>query len=230
MDWFAAKMGINRPEDWYKISGKDFERNYGGTLVTLYNGSPVAVIKAYLPKYRWLEWLFSGVPHGFWLDRKNRVRYMDWLGEQLGYKKPKDWYAVTKREFYTHHGIQFQKHFDGSPLEALRDYLPKYAWKEWLFYRVPSHFWDEAKNRRQYMDWLGKVLGYRRPADWLKVTYDDFVKNKGERLLLRYYSYLELLEEYSPEWCSIAFARVRVPSASFWAMLPCRRIPKLQTR
>jgi hypothetical protein len=64
---------------------------------------------------------------------------------------------------------------------------------------VQSHFWDDPKNRRRYMDWLGKKLGYHRPADWLKVTHDDFAKNNGERLLLRYNAYLELLAEYLPQ-------------------------------
>jgi hypothetical protein len=200
VEWLAAEKGIKCPEDWYKISGKDFEQNCGRAMLALYNSSPVAVVKAYLPGYPWMEWLFSGVPHGFWLDRKNRVRYMDWLGEQLGFKKPEDWYAVINRDFHRRRGYQFLKHFNGSPLDALRDYLPNYEWKEWLFYRVPSHFWDESRNRRRYMDWLGKELGYRRPADWLKARHDDFVKNNGERLLLRYDSYLDLLKEYLPQF------------------------------
>ena len=120
------------------MSGKDFETHKGGSLLLMYNSSPAAAVMAYLPDYPWKEWLFSGVPHGFWDKPNNRRRYMAWLGEQVGIKKPEDWYAVTRAQFFAHAGFQFIKLYNGSPIAALQDYLPKYPWKEWLFYRVPS--------------------------------------------------------------------------------------------
>jgi hypothetical protein len=143
--------------------------------------------------------LFSGVPHGFWEKRENRRRYMAWLGEQLGYKQIEDWYQVTKYEFYDNAGIQFIKRFDGSPIEAVKDYLPQYPWKEWLFARVPSHFWGDAKNRRRYLNWLGEQLGFRQPRDWLRVRHEDFVAHHGSGLLNGRRTYREVLREYLPQ-------------------------------
>ena len=60
------------------------------------------------------------------------------------------------------------------------------------------NFWDDANNRRRYMDWLGEQLGYRRPKDWEQVTHLDFIEHHCGALLNRYSSYLELLQEYLP--------------------------------
>ncbi len=51
---------------------------------------------------------------------------------------------------------------------------------EWvLMRRLPSGFWKDVNNLKQYLKWLGKELGIKRPEDWYKVRHQDFKKNRG---------------------------------------------------
>ncbi|HXT58797.1 MAG TPA: hypothetical protein VN699_09175 [Pirellulales bacterium] len=198
MAWLAKQLNIRRPQDWYRVSNADFEAHKGGAFLLEYNSTISAAIMAYAPRYDWKEWLFSGTPKGFWDSRRNRRRYLEWLGAQLGYKKPDDWYAITQHDFYAHRGIQFLKLYNSSPMAAVRELLPKRAWKEWMFARVPVTFWDDPRNRRRYLRWLGQRLGFKKPADWQRIRRRHFLENCGGGLLAQYASYVDLLKEYLP--------------------------------
>jgi hypothetical protein len=121
------------------------------------------------------------------------------LAEQLGIRAPEGWYAVTWDDFNANAGSQFLKHYNGSPVQAVMAYIPSYPWKQWLFSRVPFHFWDQPGNRRRYMQWLGKQLGFRKAADWRRVRGHHFRENGGAGLVARYGSHLDVLEEHLPE-------------------------------
>ncbi len=43
-------------------------------------------------------WLYGPVPSGFWDLAENRQRYVEWLGEQLGFTKLEDWYRIVRQE------------------------------------------------------------------------------------------------------------------------------------
>ncbi|HVC93275.1 MAG TPA: hypothetical protein VND64_06265 [Pirellulales bacterium] len=198
MSWLGKQLGFRRPEDWYGITTADFQKHKGGAFLLHYDSSAVAAVMAYLPDYGWKEWLFTFTPKDFWSARRNRRRYMDWLAEQLGIRDPEDWYAVTQREFNANAGNQFLKLYNGLPFQAIKAYIPSYPWKEWLFSRVPFHFWHDQENRRRYMRWLGRKLGFRKPADWQAVRLRHFQENCGAGLIARYDSYVDVLEEYLP--------------------------------
>ena len=43
-------------------------------------------------------WLYGPVPPGFWDLAENRLRYVEWLGDQLGFTQLEDWYRVVRQE------------------------------------------------------------------------------------------------------------------------------------
>lgn len=47
--------------------------------------------------YEWLPWKFNTVPKGFWDDKENVKKYMNWLGNQLNVNTMEDWYRVTMK-------------------------------------------------------------------------------------------------------------------------------------
>ncbi len=50
-------------------------------------------------------WVSAGrVPKGFWDNKSNRVAYLRWLGNRLGYREPADWYRVQKSDFEQNFG------------------------------------------------------------------------------------------------------------------------------
>ncbi len=187
MEWLAQIRKFKNPEDWYEVTLEDFHNNNGATLVSNYFGdSPSATVKEYIPDYDWKEWLFGNVPLNFWNNPNNRHRYMEWLGEQLGYKIPEDWYKITAKQVKTNKGRTFLRYYQDSHSAAVMEYFPDYDWKEWLFFNAPLHFWDKPENHHRYMDWLGEKLSYKEPEDWYGITHRDFIENKGSSFLRPY--------------------------------------------
>jgi len=204
VEWLGKQLGFRHPEDWYAITTADFQKHKGGAFLLQYDSSAVAAVMACLPDYPWKAWLFQFTPREYWNVRGNRKKYMAWLAEQLGIRAPEDWYAVTRDDFKANAGDQFLKLYNGSPFHAIRAFIPTYPWKEWLFSRVPFHFWHHPENRRRYLRWLGKKLGFTKPADWRGVRLHHFQENGGAGFIARYNSHLDVLEEYLPgiDWAA----------------------------
>jgi hypothetical protein len=222
MDWLAKRLRIRRPEDWYRVTVDHFTTNSGKGLLAKFRGSPTAAVKAHLPKYAWKEWLFVNAPHGFWENRANRRRYMEWLADKLEICKTEDWYRVTGRAIRRFDGGLLSQLGD-SPIALVKDYLPEYDWKEWLFPTVPNEFWDQPLNRWRYMHWLGQQLGVERPEDWYRITGPMIRRHRGTYVLKRFnYSPTALLKDYWPdyEWKEWLFPNV---PRRFWASPANRR-------
>ena len=55
---------MTSPEDWYKITTKEFTNKGGGSLLQNYNNSlPKTLINVY-KNFSWLPWKFSSTPKG----------------------------------------------------------------------------------------------------------------------------------------------------------------------
>jgi hypothetical protein len=182
--WLGQKLGFRKREDWYRITTGDFKRNSGGGLLNIHwNSSAIGAVKECFFADDWKDWLFGCTPRRFWRDPRNHRRYMKWLGQELGIRRPSDWYAVTNQDFKDHKGGAFLLHYGDTVSTAIMRYLPNYDWKEWMFSRTPKGFWRKRMNRRRYMIWLGKRLGFKHVRDWYSVTGDDFNANYGNQFL-----------------------------------------------
>lgn len=163
-------------------------------------------------------WERGKVPTGFWDHAQNRRKYLRWLGKQLGYDRRDDWYQLTKQDFHANSGGGLLANYYGdSPQMALAELYPKTKWYCWLFRSTPQGYWQDIANRKEYMDWLAKRLGYRTDDDWYKVTRADFHTNFGGGMLANYYgdSVFKALQEYRPKkkWCLWMF---RTAPQGFW--------------
>jgi len=211
MGWLGEQLGFHRPEDWYQLSTAQLIQHHGRPLLLKFRGLPLAIVKDYLPHEPWLEWRFQQVPNGFWDQRANRRRYLNWLGAQLGFHHPEDWYQLSSQHLRRWHGGRLLAKFEGSPLAIVKDYLPRRPWQEWRFASVPNSFWDDSANRRHYLDWLGQHLELRRPEDWYRLGNRDFIRCGGHGLVKRFhYSIPAVLQEHWPEyeWQEWRFASV----------------------
>jgi hypothetical protein len=111
---------------------------------------------------------------------------MKWLAQQLGIRRPSDWYGVTNDDFKENKGGSFLIQYDSTVSAAIMSYLPNYDWKEWMFDRTPKGLWDKMANRRRYMIWLGKKLRLKCMSEWYYVTGHDFNANFGNQFLKLY--------------------------------------------
>ena len=145
------------------------------------------------------------------------------VGQESGIRRPSDWYRVSHQDFVRHSGGGFMLCYDCTASLAIMNHLPNYDWKEWLFEPTPKGFWHKKVNRRRYMTWLGKRLGYKSLGDWYHVTDTDFAANKGKQFLKLYRgSPIKALEDCFPsyKWNEWMFARVPF---GFWDRAENRR-------
>ena len=170
-------------------------------------------------------WLSGRVPDGYWDSRENRVLYIDWLGQHLGFATQDDWYQVCNTDFvHNHGGALLWRVYNSSGHAAMQDYQPQYEWIPWLFAKTPKGVWEEVENRRAYMEWLGGVLQIRTEEDWYQVTKTSFLENRGSGLLRNYYggSILAAVREYRPDYDWRPWLFPKVPNG-FWNLPENRR-------
>jgi hypothetical protein len=190
MDWLGEKYGFVTPEDWYQLQNTHFLTNHGGTLLNrVYDSSVQNALKDYRPGYKWIPWLFSKTPKGFWHQAANRLAYMSWLERRLKIRKDEDWYQVTKETFLENSGAGlFIRHYRGSVLSALTEYKPDVDWKPWLFRSVPNGFWKSEENCCRYFAWLADQLHIDSVSQWRRLSKDDLLKSGGSVLLYTRYA------------------------------------------
>src|SRR6266540_3951192 len=196
-DWLGQQLGYRRPEDWYRLTQDQLIAHGGARPLKPFGDSLLPLLKDYLPEYEWLEWRFRQVPKGFWDKRANRLRYLNWLGQQLGFQRPEDWYQLSTQQLRRWYGRSLLKKFRDPRVAILKEYLPKGDWQEWLFKKSPNGFWRQRANRRRYLDWLGQQLGFRRSADWARLRASDVLRYRGKGMLKQFqFRIAPLVREY----------------------------------
>lgn len=126
--WLGNQLGIKKLHDWYKVSYKDFKNNYGGSMFsTYYNSSVFSVVSECFPFYDWKEWLFNKVASRFWSNKSNINRYMNWLGEKLGFSKVDHWYQICIKDFYRNRGQRLLQIFGDAKSCVMENIV--YDWK-----------------------------------------------------------------------------------------------------
>ncbi|GAK60958.1 hypothetical protein U27_00856 [Candidatus Vecturithrix granuli] len=152
MQWLGKQLGYKTLDDWYNITQKDFELHNGsGFLTHFYRSSPSAAVMKCFPENDWKEWLFASAPKNFWKSPDNRLRYMQWLGKQLNFRKYEDWYEITQKLFESHNGGGFLDYFHASPSAAVIATFPEYKWQ-------PERFAYGKKQQKQLYRIIKKIF------------------------------------------------------------------------
>jgi hypothetical protein len=55
-----------------------------------YEGSLGCCLDTIFKDYEWKPWLFAGMVSSFWEKRENKLRYLEWLKEELAIKDHDD--------------------------------------------------------------------------------------------------------------------------------------------
>jgi hypothetical protein len=127
MDWLGQHLGYRCSDDWYQVTIRDFARNGGSGLMDHYHYSPPQAVMDLIPGRNWCEWKFRQVPDGFWEAAQNRRRYMRWLGKELRFRRPEDWYRIQIKDFVSRRGSSLLRRYT-SLYDLLREFLPKLDW------------------------------------------------------------------------------------------------------
>ena len=181
MRWVGDIYNFKEIDDWYKISNSHFEKiPKGESFLIFHDYSPIKAVKDFFPEIEWKEWFFENTPLNFWKDSSNLKRYYVWLGDQLGYKKPEDWYNITQDDLYNNRGCSAAQL--GGQAETIKTLFPEYELKTWKFKVAPNIFWKIKKNRLDYLNWLGKLLKIKKIEDWYEIQGKDLDDNFGSGL------------------------------------------------
>src|SRR5690349_7451007 len=98
------------------------------------------------------------------LLQKQRLS-MEALGEKLGFKEMKDWYKLTVEIIRKHGGSGLLSKYRNSPPLLVQSVFPDHTWETHQFGTVPKGHWNNVENAREFMNWLGKVLGFNEMKD-----------------------------------------------------------------
>lgn len=201
MDWLSDELGDLEPENWYGINKKLFEQNHGSGLLAQFGNSAIETVRNVYPEYKLLPWKFKVCPNGFWLDDAKIRTYLEWLGEELGYSKPKHWYKLSSKLMKANYGTSLLGNiWHGAARKAAYFLFPDYDWKPWLFNQVPANWWKKAENRKEYLQWLGEKLGYSEPVDWYKAKKATFANNNGSGFLKEFDGYQDAVMQSFPDF------------------------------
>ncbi len=215
IQWLGRELGVEKMEDWYKVTIQDFYDRRGERFLEYYENSYTKALQTHFPKFDWKPWLFRQAPSGYWHDLENCRKYVKWFEKQSGFKSKKDWYEIRQDDIYALQGSGMLNHFACSVQQLVSAIYPDHDWKPWLFTQVTKNFWPQNENRIAYMQWLEKKLRYKKPNDWYRITKLDFIHNQGASLMQMGYKPIALIRELYPdqEWLQWRFIQV---SQGYW--------------
>lgn len=183
----GKKLGVNKLDDWYKITSNDLAQNGGYSLLSEYNGSATRAIMGAYEGHEWFPWKFQYVPDGYWNDMQNQKKFFEWLGKELKYDKMENWYNLKGSTVIERGGGGLLHRYRGSVVGAVQAVFPSYPWVVWKFERVPNNFWKSESNCRAFLEWIFKELKLQSMEDWYEVRTHDIIKYGGARFLQYYH-------------------------------------------
>ena len=167
----------------------------------LYDNSVIKLITTIYNNYNWLPWKFKGIPKGFWKERENQNKYINWLSKELNINKYEDWYNVTYKDFVNNNGIGILNEYEKSHSNCIINLFEKnYNWLPWKFTVTPKGYFNEEGNRTKYMKWLSEELNINKYDDWYNVTYNDIVNKHGKMIIEYYGTYTDLIIKSNPNY------------------------------
>ncbi len=222
--WLGKQLGYTKPEHWYRIAREDFGRHHGNGLLSEAGRTIQGLVAEAVSNFDFKPWLFRHAPIGFWTKKSNRIRYLKWLGAQIGYRRPSDWYQVTAKDFPKHSGGAILFASGMRVHELVAELYSNRTWHPWLFAQLEHNYWKDLAHRVAYLKWLGKRLGYRRPTDWFGIKRSDFAQNHGYVIVDEWKGdFTRAIRELYPKLECEPWMLKRIPHGSFWDKQPNRR-------
>jgi len=213
-------LGYTTPQHWYNISFEQI-KCYGGAwmLQKHFSSSPIRFVTSQLPNHCWEVWRFKHLPLFFWREITNQKQVLSSLQKSLSFTTPESIYSLTigaiQGDFRSLWNL-ISSQYSSSLSLFISTILIEFNWFPWLFTVKPVKIWDDFKERRNYFEWLGDVLGYDSLEDWYSITKRKIKQNCGDGLLVIYrYSPYRFVSAMTPDhqWFPWKFVKVE---KRFW--------------
>jgi hypothetical protein len=188
LDNLGNKLNYKILVDFHHLNLKDI-KTFGGTAFfeECYTNSCYEALKDAYPNHKWFEWKLSqNVRPGFWENRDNHREFLDELGNQLLFKEIEDWYTITRKQIAENGGASLvQWKYGNSPYKLITSVYSCHNWNPTSF-NIGHGYWDKNYNRKDFLDNLGKQLGYKKMEDWYYITRRQIIMNGGYGVLRKY--------------------------------------------
>jgi very-short-patch-repair endonuclease len=186
--WLIKKLKYTDKEEWYNITSKIIDDNDGQSMLNEYNGSPIQLLNALYPEYKWLDWKFKHTSNNYWKNIKNQKEYAKWLGKELGYTTNEDWYNISGEIIKNNHGGGLLAiYYKDSPIQFIVSIFPDYSWDKNKFCKnkTETKIYNIIKNKfptiiTQYkQDWCKRI--FHLPFDFCIPEYKIIIELDGRQ-------------------------------------------------
>jgi hypothetical protein len=106
---------------------------------------------------------------GEWKEIKSHHKeyhkqFLDRLGKKLNFQKIEDWYNLTQKDLGNDCKISILPYYGSIP-QLLKQVYAEHSWNTWEFKQVPKGYWEDEKNKIEFLNWLGIRLGFKMMED-----------------------------------------------------------------
>src|SRR5690348_3075708 len=104
-----------------------------------------------VPTFTWRPSNEAKAPRKTWVNKEVHKQFFEKLKDTLGIKDMDDWYNIKQGDIHKHDGSSLlTKYYNGSPSTALLNIYPEHEWMLWKFGSVPSGYWKQKQNQKQF--------------------------------------------------------------------------------
>jgi hypothetical protein len=171
LDRIGKELGVQKMDDWYKITSKQVKKTKAAFIVKYYNGSLIEALKKIYPEHNWDPLQFAKLPQSYWDDELNQKKALDRIGEELGVQKMEDWYNISSTQVRQKKASFIKKHHNGL-MEALKKHYPDYNWDPLQFLTAPKGFWQKESTKSRFRELFIKwkeQFEIKELKDWYRI-------------------------------------------------------------
>jgi hypothetical protein len=129
---------------------------------------------------------------------ENQRSFLDQVASTLNVKSMDDWYSVSAEKITSVGGTGLLKFYGYSMRKMLKAVYPTHPWKDYKFTRVPSPYWDDMNNQKEFVTRLGNIMELQGIPKSL-ITRDLVMKYGGHSLLKRYKTMANFVRVLMPD-------------------------------
>ena len=189
MDNLFTKFQMKSLDEWLSFSRNKIVVNGGKSLVNIYYAKDMQkLLSTIYPNFPWKFEELKISPTDFFKSLENQQKFMDDLFIKLKLNSMDDWINVSKNQMNIHGGNSLLNYYHYNYQQLLSSIYPNYYFEFELNLNLKSEilFFKSIENQRKFMDELYRDLKLNSLDDWLKISFDQFIKNGAKKLFSKY--------------------------------------------
>jgi len=111
LNWTFKELNLKSMDDWYNVpKEKIYELGGGAMLDGYYNDSLGNALVDLYRDYSWQQYKFAKVPHNYFSQEANVIRFISDTERELSIVDPEQWHRVSTDQLKAQGGAHFVQH------------------------------------------------------------------------------------------------------------------------